>query len=44
MSQYYYNLIEDEKEARKERAGMRLAICLIIIGSLFIWMNWRKRE
>lgn len=39
---YYYNLIEDEKEARKERQGMSLAFLLIIIGSILLYMNWKN--
>jgi hypothetical protein len=41
---YYYNLVEDEKEARKERQGMRLAIGLIILGALLLWMKYGKHN
>ena len=40
----YKNLVEDEKEARKERQGMRLAMGLILVGSIFLWMNWNKMD
>lgn len=41
---YYYNLVEDEKTARNERAGMRLAIGLLVAGAIFLYMNWNKKE
>lgn len=40
----YRNLVEDEKEARKERQGIRFAIGLILIGSLFLYLNWNKKD
>jgi len=39
---YYHNLVEDEKEARRERQGIRFAIGLIIVGGLFLWLNRKK--
>jgi hypothetical protein len=44
MSSYYYNLIEDEKEARKERVGMRLATMLILFGVIVLGLNYFSRE
>lgn len=39
---YYHNLVEDEKEARKERRGTRIAIGLIIAGMVFLYLKWKK--
>lgn len=41
---FYYNLVEDEKEARAERQGINLALILIIIGAGFLWFSWKKRK
>jgi len=38
------NLIEDEKEARKERLFKRIALASIIIGLVFIWIKYGKKE
>ena len=44
MKGYYFNLIEDEKEARDERRGMYLAFGLIIISAIFLWNTWKKKK
>lgn len=41
---YYYNLIEDEKEARKERIGVRFAITLILFGIIVFTLNYLGKE
>jgi hypothetical protein len=38
----YKNLVEDEKQARKERIWMRLAIMLIVVGGFFVWLKLKK--
>lgn len=38
------NLIEDEKEARKERIYTRIALASIFIGLLFFWMKYGKKK
>jgi hypothetical protein len=40
----YNNLVEDEKEARNERYGMKFAFALILIGIFFIWFKYGKKE
>jgi hypothetical protein len=37
-----HNLIEDEKQARTERVGIRLGVLLLIAGGIFLWLNWKK--
>jgi len=39
---YYKNLIEDEKQARLERNGIRLAIGLMILGVIFFVSHIKK--
>jgi len=38
----YFNLVEDEKEARYERQGINLAIGLILLSGLFVWLSRKK--
>jgi hypothetical protein len=40
----YNNLVEDEKEARNERNGMKFAFVLILIGIISLWLNYREKE
>lgn len=40
----YKNLIEDEKEARLERNGIRLAGFLVILGIIFFALNIKKEN
>lgn len=39
---YYYNLVEDENEARGERTGMRLGTALILFSIIVIILNWER--
>jgi len=41
---YYNNLIEDEKQALYERRNIRLAGGLVLLGIIFIWVSWKKRN
>jgi len=41
---YYYNLIEDESEARKERVGIRIAFVLIVLSVIVIGLNYFNRN
>ncbi len=38
------NIVEDEKQAQAERVGTIMAFVLILLGGLFIWMNWKKKK
>jgi hypothetical protein len=40
----YKNLVEDEKEAGQERFWTRVAIGAIIIGMIYLWISYRKKE
>lgn len=42
MKMFYRNLVEDEKEALKERRYIRLAKGLVLLGIIFIYVNWNK--
>jgi hypothetical protein len=37
------NLIEDEKEARKDRLYMKVAIASLFVGLLFFWMKYGNK-
>ena len=39
----YKNVIDDEKTARNERIGNRIAYSLIIFGVLFFGYRWWKK-
>ena len=39
---YYKNLIEDEKEALNERRQKRIAGGLLLMGIIFVLINWNK--
>lgn len=44
MGKYYYNLVEDEKEARKERLSTRFAMALIAFGIIVFGLNYLGKE
>jgi hypothetical protein len=39
---YYNNLVEDEKQARSERIGLNFGYLLIIVGSIYLYLKWKK--
>ncbi len=41
---YYYNLVEDEQEARREKLWNRTAILLVLFGIIYFWYNLRKKN
>lgn len=41
---YYHNLVEDEKEAYRERFGLRVALVCIVVGMVYLLMRPVKKE
>jgi hypothetical protein len=38
----FYNVIDDEKQARMERWGGNVAILFIVLGGYLLFRNWKK--